>query len=397
MLILYNLLILFLSIAAAPLILIKSITDKRLRYRIKDRFLPKSINEKDYILFHASSFGETKTLFSVKEFFEKELNSKVVFSVFTDTAHKLLNENGILSPIDFYPLYAKIFKHPPKIALFFETEIWPSYLSFLKKRNTKLVLINARMSNSTYKTYKRFGFFFKRIISVFDLIIAKSHEDAKRFKYFNTNTIVCGNLKQYKKPQKFNPDNLKKTFLIQSTKPVLTLASFHKEEIDIAIEIIDKLRNDFFIVLAPRHLEDVPLFEKQLQLNQIPFSNRTSKKQPSTVLLLDTMGELEGIYSFTDVCIVGGSFHENLKGHNPIEPLFYNNVVICGPFMESFSEEVEQLKKLNMINQLKDTKSKDLIESIKKSKKVDSSDYFKHLEYILNCYLINTKNLLKHN
>lgn len=280
------------------------------------------------------------------------------------------------------------------MALFFETEIWPSYIHFLKKRGVKLVLINARMSRSTYKTFKRFRFLFGTAIRQFDLVMAKSVTDSKKFKQFNPNTIVCGNIKQFKE-RRTAKSNTKSQFLIDSDKPILVLASFHIEEFDLAVRITSALSDVFFIVIAPRHLEDVQDLERELKKRGIDFTKRTAKQKPKDVLILDSMGELEDVYSISKACIIGGSFNEKLKGHNPIEPLVYNNFTICGPYMESFEEELNQLKALKLIEQV--SSLDEILRALRKPRDVDASPYFKNLEYILNCYIINTKNILTKN
>ena len=397
MIIIYNILITVLLLVFLPFLLIKAITNKRYRYHLLDRFFPKPINKNSYFLIHASSFGEIKTILSFIEDFEKSLKSEAVISVFTDTAHKHTNKRKtILMPIDLVFLHKRVLDSPPKLAIFFETEIWPSYIYTLKKMDSKVILINARMSQKSFSAYKRFGFLFKPAIKNFDLIIAKSKADAKRYRYFNENVIVCGNLKVCVFDKRQRKKSSKQEFLIETDKPIMTLASFHREEISVVLEIISNFLDKYFIVLAPRHLEDVVLFENYLKKNGINYTKRTEEKKSKTLLILDTIGELEKVYTFSNVSIVGGSFHESLKGHNPIEPVFYNNLTICGPYMESFKEEVDLLKKKGLIYQVK---GKNLIEAInlaiKSGKPRHSEGFFQNLSYILNCYLIHTNNIYR--
>ncbi len=397
MIVVYNVLLTLLLLFFLPFLLIKAATNKRYRYHFLDRFFPKPISKSNYFLIHASSFGEIKTVLSLLNEFEKGLKSEAVISVFTDTAHKFSDKKDtFLMPIDLIFIHKRALPNPPKIALFFETEIWPSYIYTLKKNNVRIILFNARMSENSFKSYKKFGFLFKKTIGSFDLIIAKSKTDAKRYRYFNDRVIVCGNIKSCAFSKKNKEISSKEDFLIKTNKPILTLASFHKEELNTVLEIISNLKNDFFIILAPRHLEDLKLFESYLSKNKTFYTRRSEKKVANSLLILDTMGELEKIYSFSNVSIIGGSFHENLKGHNPIEPVFYNNLTICGPYMESFKEEVTLLKKHNLVYQIsnKDELNK-INELVKTSNTTKPDNLFKTLSYILNCHIFNTINTLK--
>ncbi len=397
MIVVYNLLLTLLLLIFLPFLLIKAATNKRYRYHLLDRFFPKPINKSNYFLIHASSFGEIKTVLSLLNEFENELQSEAVISVFTDTAHKFSDKKDtFIMPMDLIFMHKRVLSNPPKIALFFETEIWPSYIHTLKKNNTKTILFNARMSENSFKSYKKFGFLFKKTIGSFDLIIAKSKTDAKRYKYFNDKVIVCGNIKSCVFNKKSKKLASKETFSIETSKPILTLASFHKEELDITLEIISKLKNDFFIILAPRHLEDLRFFESYLNSNKVSYVKRSDNKIAKSILILDTMGELEKIYSFSNISIIGGSFHESLKGHNPIEPVFYNNLTICGPYMESFKDEVVLLKKYNLIHQISDKNNLSKLNELVKTKNTANPKvFFNALSSILNCHLSNTINILK--
>ena len=63
---------------------------------------------------------------------------------------------------------------------------------------------------------------------------------------------------------------------------------------------------------------------------------RSDQESPE-VILLDTMGELMGIYSLGTLVFVGGSL-VRIGGHNPLEPLFFRKCVLFGPYMFNFLE-----------------------------------------------------------
>ncbi len=398
MIFLYNIILFIALVISLPIIIIKSLINPRFRYKIKDRFIPSyKITKDNYLLIHASSFGEAKTLNNIIRSFEKQLNKISVFSLFTDTGYVFMNNNrqAFIMPVDIYPLYKRIFRTPPHLAMFFETEIWPSYITFLKNKGVKLALINARMSDKSFKLYKSFSFLFKNIIGKFDIIIAKSEEDAKKFIFFNTNTVVCGNLKQIKQATNVSENEKKATmkrFFIHTNKPIFTFGSVHKEEIDFIIHALSKLQSTFFIIVAPRHKEYADKFYNEA--NKIACTTKRSQHRPSCdILILDTMGELENLYKISDIIFIGGSTNNHLKGHNPVEPLAYNKFIICGPYMESFKNEVEILLKNNLItitNNI-DKLTEIAIQYINNKICIDSSSYFNKFSDILDCYISHLK------
>ena len=398
MIIIYNILLILLFIISLPYILIKALTNSRFRYKIKDRFVPSErIVMSNYILFHASSFGEVKALLNVVDIFKDRFKAQAVFSVFTDTGFKFIKQEKVfLMPIDIYPLYSLIFKSKPKIALFFETEIWPSYIYFLKKNGVKMVLINARMSDKSFKNYSKFAFFFKKVIGKMDLVITKSEQDAEKFRKFTDSVEVCGNIKQFKRQINVSNDevnSLRKKFSINTKKRIAVFGSIHKEEIDFAVYVIRALKDSYYFVVAPRHMEDVKQFETHFKNSGINYSKRSLNKNVSNVLILDTMGELEDIYKISDVIIIGGSMVPGIGGHNPIEAVKYNKYVICGEYMESFSSEVEDLKRFKLIFQSNNTN--DIVDKLNNLLSnqciINSEDYFLQFSDTIDCYMSNLK------
>jgi 3-deoxy-D-manno-octulosonic-acid transferase len=59
------------------------------------------------------------------------------------------------------------------------------------------------------------------------------------------------------------------------------------------------------------------------------------------VLLLDSIGELAGLYSMADAVFVGGSL-VRAGGHNILEPAWFSRPPVFGPSMENFREMAAQ-------------------------------------------------------
>ncbi len=399
MIVLYNIVIFTALIFASPFLFFKSLFNKRLRYKIKDRFLPSmTVKDNEYMLFHAASFGEMKAILNIVELFKDEFYKKAVFSVFTDTGYKLLrNQQVFIMPVDLYFLYKRIFAQPPKISFFFETEIWPSYITFLHKRGSKLVLLNGRMSKRSFKMYKRFAFLFRSVIRKFDVVIAKSEEDALRFKFFSNRVVVCDNIKKFKTLKNISIGerlNIRKKLNIHTDRKIVVFGSVHKEEIQELNSILKRISSKFYCIVAPRHIEEVPLIETYFKKEHLEYSKRSElSKESENILILDSMGELEDAYKLSDVVVVCGSMHSGLKGHNPIEPVSYNKFVICGQYMESFAKETDELKRVNLLQQcLSADDVADKIEAYCENPvEIDASCYFSKLTDIVECNISNIR------
>ncbi len=371
-------------VISLPYILLKLVTKKRFRYHFWDRVWPKPIKMDDYVLVHLASLGEAKAFLNIKDTVEDLFKKKIIFSVTSNIGYEYLHAQGFnvfLAPIDIYPLYHRLFFYQlPYLAIFFETEIWPSYINFLKQNNVEVFLINARMSEKSYKFYKAFKSF-SHAISQFNMIIAKSEIDKKRFIKFNPNVSVCENIKYALKRKEFNLD-LKA--LKSDRKNIFVFASFHKQELKFLHNaIIDVLSLGFRVIIAPRYLEDLQLFENTLISLDVNYA-LLSQNVVKDCVLVDSFGVLESIYSISDMVFIGGSLSSKLKGHNPIEPAIYGNFVFCGLYMDSFTQEVEYLKKFGCLFQIDDvTKLKGYI---LKCQILPICDLQRKSKDIINCY-----------
>jgi 3-deoxy-D-manno-octulosonic-acid transferase len=142
-----------------------------------------------------------------------------------------------------------------------------------------------------------------------------------------------------------------KTKLSKPKNRVLTLASTHENEEEMLLKkILPEFKNEK-IILAPRHPERFKKVE-ELAKNLAKEHGLTFAKlsevslQKSDILLCDRLGELNSIYAITDIAFLGGSFVENVGGHNPLEPAFFENVIISGAYFfnqKTLYESVENI------------------------------------------------------
>lgn len=383
----YNIVLLLFFILSIPYLLIKLATKKRFRYGFFDRVLPKPIKINNYILVHLASLGEARAFLNIKETIEGLFKKKIVFSVTSNIGYNYLRSLGFdvfIAPIDFYPLYKILFKYNlPFFSIFFETEIWPSYINFIKKNNIKIFLINARMSEKSYKFYNIFKVF-SHAISQFDCIIAKSEDDKKKFSKFNNNVSVCENIKYALKKKEFDYDFL--PMLKFDYKKIFVFASLHRQELELLKKaIVDILLLNYRVILAPRYLEDLVFFENFLKNLSVEYTLLSQiKTHVKSCVLVDSFGVLEAIYSVSNMVFVGGSLVSKFNGHNPIEPAVYKNFVFCGLYMNSFNQEVEFLKKLGCIFQLKNID--DLKDHVLNYQHLNTCDLEQKRSEIINCY-----------
>ena len=242
----------------------------------------------------------------------------------------------------------------PEMVIIVETEIWPTFSRRMKELAIPLFIVNGRISDRTFKSYKRLSFFFRKVLSNYSAILAQTHEDARKFVEIGApenRVITSGNIKfDIKKPDEYLKHKYALLFKTYDRK-VAIYGSTHSQENEHLIEtyISLKEKNDNFkLIIAPRHLEAVDSIEKILASKGILYAKRSQNPtfDENEVIILDTTGELSAVYSACDICVICGSF-DKTGGHNPLEATIWDKPVITGPNIKNFNKIYKNLSDLN--------------------------------------------------
>ena len=319
----YYLLLSFIYILAIPYLIFKSRNSKYRQAIPAKFFLKDNVPFKENgIWFHSCSMGETKAIKPLIDNYLENANISVITNTGFEEAKKISPNVRYLPFEIFLPFWV----NKQKVLVVMEAELWYLLFLFAKKKGAKTLLINARISDKSYKSYKRFSFFYKRIFQNIDKVFAQSEVDKLRLEELGASNVeVIGNIKLAQLPK----------VSVELEKPkqvVITAASTHENEEKLILDAYKQEQGKLIIV--PRHPER---FEKVhlLILEFIKDKNisyqRYSIKDDfdSDIILVDKMGILNDIYAISDVVILGGAF-EKIGGHNPIEPAFFNCKIISG-------------------------------------------------------------------
>lgn len=403
--------LIFLILISSPLIfLIRILKNKE----HKKRFLEKLclIREKKIsgklVWFHASSVGELMSI--VPLIYELEKNQSIKMILITTST---LSSSKIFSkfkfkktihqfyPVDFYFINLKFLNYwKPSIAIFVESEIWPSMFKLINQKGIKLILLNARITKKTFKKWNILQNFSKDVFSNISIAYPQNLETVSYLKKLNVRNIKkIGNLKFTETEQ--NKKNLKVSLKIKNKlkkRVVLCASSTHaNEEILIANahkKLKQKIKN-FITIIIPRHIERTIKIEKEIKELGLKTTIRSSNKNienDTDIYLIDTYGETKKFFQLSNICFIGGSF-VNHGGQNPIEPARFGLNIIHGPFIENFKDVYDLFKKKNIafkINKAKQLAT--LIEKLlnkKNKRKFDLNDLG---EKILKKTLININN-----
>lgn len=310
------------------------------------------------IWIHSVSVGETIiALAFIEKWLRRDPNLKFVLSTTTTTGQELARSKApqnavevIFCPIDLVFWVKKtVSLVKPKELIIFETEIWPNLTREVRVSGGRVVLVNARMSDKSYKGYYRFRLFFRAILKQFDLICAQSTTDKERFESISpeTRVNVCGNLKFDQEP----PANQKKISTLDcfgeedsETSPftIILAASTHPGEEKLLAKTFKNLKKkheNLRLVIVPRHAERGNEIVGELKNIGISYHRRSTNtpiSAPVDCLLADTTGEMLGFIEKSDIVFMGKSLAGHDEGHNLIEPALLGKPIVTGSILRNF-------------------------------------------------------------
>ena len=306
----------------------------------------------EVVMFHGVSVGEINAIEKlVKKTKEVYSDCKIVVTTGTNTGQEnaVKKLGNIADLITYFPFdtpgCVKKFldKINPAIILIAETEIWPNIGIECKKRNIKLCIINGRISDRTYSSYKKLKFFFNPLLNNYSGIYTQSIEDLNKFLSLGANPNTTERMNNLK----FDITAPIVDINFEKQGRILLAASTHSGEDKIIIDVFMKLKekfSDLKLIIAPRHITRVNEIETILNNEKLSYTlrknsddNLTTNTTNSNIMILNTLGELGKFFAFADISFIGGSFNKT-GGHNPLESIVFNKPVISGPSIHNFKD-----------------------------------------------------------
>ena len=346
-------------------ILLKSMKDSDYKKHFLNRFgiYENAHNLKDIVWFHAVSLGEVISSKKIVKTIAKENN--VVLSVTTPTglreAKKIfgLDIEIVYAPWDLKWFISNYFKtYEPKSLILFETEIWPNMITQSFKNKIPIILSNGRMSDSSFKRYKKFNFVSNTVFQKITHAFVQSEAHKERFNLLGIDNHKISNTGSVKFDVEINQNPLRNTI----GNKILLAASTHKKEDEIVIKSYIQLleeNEDLKLIIVPRHPDRAELI--QSLLDNFKLDSTLCKEIPqdfsnNNVYVIKATGLLKKLYSIATLSYVGGSLFKEYGGHNIIEPASQRCPFIVGPFMKNFLDIVNDFKNHDACIQIQNEK-----------------------------------------
>ena len=333
--------------------------------RYKERFGISKIfknDNKKIIWIHAASIGEFKSA----NYFIESLYKKYTILVTTTTlsaanyatanyGKKIIHQ---FAPLDILLWVNNFLDHwKPSLIVWVESDLWPTTLHTIKEKGINAILINLRMSPTSFSRWKRAPFFYNEIVSCFSEIFAQSEMDQTRVQLLTKNKIkFVGNLKLLTTNDALIEGNLLNLVKNENTI-ILMIASTHSGEEEILLPMIKNLIIQFDhlrVIIAPRHpdrAKEIISMCSSFNLKSHLESSISDNKK--SIIIINAFGILESYFSISDIVFLGGSLIP-AGGHNPIEPAKNKCVILTGSKIFNWQNIFEDMSTDKAIIKIKD-------------------------------------------
>lgn len=253
-------------------------------------------------------------------------------------------------PLDAPPFVRRFLDYwKPDLAILTESEIWPNLVLESSARGIPLALVNARLSKTSYRRWRRNRGLAQPLFNRFAVVLAQTEKLAHRLGELGARTVLAvGNIKIDAPPPPVNQAELARLKAALSGRPHLVAASTHHGEDAIVAAAHRRLARDlagFCTIIAPRHPARGAAIAGLLQGEGLSVGRRSLGDLPerhADIYIADTIGELGTLYALSPVAFIGGSLVER-GGQNPIEAIRHGAAVLTGPYWHNFRDTYQAL------------------------------------------------------
>jgi 3-deoxy-D-manno-octulosonic-acid transferase len=337
------------------------------KYRVgwKEKLLgcaPVRTSQKSCVWFHAVSVGEVNLLGTLIDALRVQRGDlEFVISTTTATGHAVATQRYtdhtiFYCPLDFsWAVNQALQRVRPDLLVLAELELWPNLILAANRRGVPVAVVNGRMSDRSFRGYRRLRPIIGWMLRKLDLIAVQSEQYAERFRQLGASdrSVICtGSLKfDGAATDRRNEQTvrLKQLAGISEDDIVFLAGSTQDPEERYAVAAFKQLiatHPRLRLILVPRHPERFDEVAKLLDQSSVPWQRRTALEttadRTARVLLVDKMGELRGWWGAATIAFVGGTFGER-EGQNMIEPAAYGAAVSFGPRTRNFRDVVALL------------------------------------------------------
>jgi 3-deoxy-D-manno-octulosonic-acid transferase len=276
-----------------------------------------------------------------------------------------LADGMFFAPVDYVWAVRRILRRlKPSVVVIAETEIWPNLFREVKRTEAGLAIVNGRISDRALPRYRAWSWLFRATLPAADRVLAQNETMRRRFVELGAvpeRVSIGGNFKYDFKPRpacESSPvralmERLRadRVWIAASTMPPAFAGDVDEDAAVLeAFQRVAAQKPGLLLILAPRKPEQFDQAARKIEAAGLRYVRRSRLNADDAgpvdapaVLLLDSIGELSGLFFFADVVFLGGTLAAR-GGHNILEPALFRKPVILGPHMENFQEIADEFR-----------------------------------------------------
>ncbi len=311
------------------------------------------------IWFHAASVGESLALLELlRRLLEERDDLHILVTTGTVTSAAVMAERlpdrafHQYVPVDARAFVRRFLEHwKPDLAIWTESELWPSLISETHDQGIPMLIVNARMSKASHDKWRFLRGMARSLLERFEFALVQDDLTEiylRRLGMSPSKMEVTGTLKEGAAALPVDDADLTQMRSDLAGRPVWLAASTHPGEEKKVLEahrIAIRANPRLLLVLVPRHPNRGDELAEAMQADGWVFNRRAAGETPdpeAQVFLADTMGELGLWYRLAPISFVGGSW-EPIGGHNPFEPASLGSAILHGPYVTNFVDIYQRL------------------------------------------------------
>ena len=313
--------------------------------------------EGSLVWMHAASVGESIALLPlIERLLEHRPDLHLLMTTGSVTSAEMMTRrlpDGVIHqfvPVDRQAWVTRFLDHwQPGLAIWIESDLWPNLVLETLKRGVPMALVDGRLSEKSYRSWRRFRPLVRPLFAAFDRILTVNEDQAGRFRDLGArNVLLAPSLKAAGAPAPVDPAFVSDLSAAIGSRPVWLAASTHPGEDEIVLDAHQALTHkfpDLLTVLAPRHPHRASDVARLVAERGLPIARRSDDALPkgdTGVFLVDTMGEMGSLYSVVPVTFLAGSLVP-VGGHNPIEAAHAGTAIVFGRLMTNNRRSADEL------------------------------------------------------
>lgn len=326
--------------------------------------VPRRCGAEPCIWLHAVSLGEMNLLPGVVDRLQDEHpQAQCVISTTTQTGMAAAEKHFAALPKFFFPfdfswaVNAAFDRVQPTVIVLTELELWPNLITIARARGIDVIVVNARLSDSSYRGYRRAGRLLCPVLARLSGVAAQDPASAERFAALGADpsrVCITGSIKFDGAPLDRTADEVQQLARLAGAaeRRIWMAGSTCDPEEAMVLQVYARLRtsaDDLRLAIVPRHPERFDAVADLIRAAGLTVRRRSQLRSaaggwsPGEVLLVDVCGELRSWWGMADIAYVGGSMNTGRGGQNMLEPCGYGLPTCFGPDTRNFRDIVRRL------------------------------------------------------